>query len=214
MKKIIPVFLCITLISLLLFSFTGCNEKVIEQEIKTIQENNMEISVYNKLDEGNIVDTYAVITKYLSEEHIDHFTVPGTTSDGTKITKIAGLAFYKKDISFLTISENITVIDNFAFGYSSLNDVIFPSTLEKIGEYAFVNCIELKQLTFKSSTAPELGIYAFKYYNKNSENKDPYEVWYKLKIVVPALDNYYTTDKTSNWSDYKDNIVLNEVING
>lgn len=69
--------------------------------------------------------------------------------DGSQLTSIGNTSFAKSAITSISIPEGVTTIDNSAFnGCASLTSVTLPTTLEKIGYLAFLNCKALQTLTF------------------------------------------------------------------
>ena len=62
------------------------------------------------------------------------------------------VAFKSKTITSVVISNNITTISNYAFGFSSkLETVKIPNSVTSIGEYAFYNCSALTAIEIPSS---------------------------------------------------------------
>ena len=68
-----------------------------------------------------------------------------TTKDGTVLLKYVG-----KDDN-VCIPQEITKIEEEAFSSSTLNNVIFPEGLKKIGDNAFANCKYLTKVTIPGS---------------------------------------------------------------
>ena len=60
---------------------------------------------------------------------------------------------HRKEITRVVFSEGVTKIAFFAFSsnYENLTHVTLPSSLEKIGGYAFKGCPNLKRVTFRGS---------------------------------------------------------------
>lgn len=200
MKKTLKLIAFLLLLSLSLGCLAACSSNETETEVDTENFDGFVVSVVNKTEKDEVVDTYGIITKY--EGNAKEIVIPAVTPKGMKITAVAGLAFYNNEITKLTVSEGITLIDNFAFGYcKSLTDVIIPSTVTKIGDYAFVNCYELRRVTINTASAPELGSYAFKNFVKDSEEDDPYEISGDLKLYVNDVEGYKADKK---WKDYSD----------
>ena len=56
---------------------------------------------------------------------------------GLPVTLIGEKAFYKKDLTSVTIPNSVTSIGELAFGENQLADVIIPNSVASIGPYAF-----------------------------------------------------------------------------
>lgn len=210
MKKISKILLCLLIIIALSFSLVGCGNKgYVEEVVDTVIENGITYSIIKKIDtEGNTIGHYAKVIDYNGEENV---VIPGTIEktieNGTEIpvTIIAGLSFYKKEIKDVVIGENIEIIEPFAFGYSTVIGISIPSTITNIGDYAFISCLELKSVTILAPQRPLIGPYTFKFYDKNSKSKD-YEIRSDLRIKVPSIAAYTTTDVLDNWSIYQEQL--------
>lgn len=106
----------------------------------------------------------------------------GESSDWANVTKIV-------------ISEGITTIAANAFTTwataTNLKEVVLPSTLTTIGNYAFYYCDGLTSVTFKSVEAPTYGTNAF------ATSASP---WYHENCIVTvpegSMDSY---GNSSNW---------------
>lgn len=70
----------------------------------------------------------------------------------------------REKIKMVEIGEGLFNVPNDAFnsGYTELSDIIFPSTLTEIGEYAFFGCPKLENLTIPASVQ-KIGLLAFSY---------------------------------------------------
>jgi hypothetical protein len=82
----------------------------------------------------------ASITAYPSTE-TGHLQIPATL-DGFPVKKILGPslnigAFQGSQLNSVTIPEGVTVVGNFAFYFSRIKTITFPSTLKEIGANAF-----------------------------------------------------------------------------
>ena len=71
-----------------------------------------------------------------------------TVKTGSNTLFISGSSFdYCYGIKKVVLNEGLTVIFRSAFGFAeSLTEIIFPSTLEEIGDSAFYDCKKLKTL--------------------------------------------------------------------
>jgi hypothetical protein len=100
----------------------------------------------------------------------DAAKLTGATFPST-LTKIGDYAFYNCSAyaGSVTIPEGVTEIGAYAFAGSSaanavkLTGATFPSTLEKIGDYAFRFCSGLTGTINFPATLKEIGNYAFQY---------------------------------------------------
>lgn len=74
-------------------------------------------------------------------------------SGGTYTVEAVGKnAFYKSDVTIVTLPSTVTEIkDNAFFGCSKLERISLPEGLKTIGGYAFTECTSLKQLVFPKS---------------------------------------------------------------
>lgn len=115
-----------------------------------------------------------------------------------KVAGVQGLAFDHAKVSQIVLSEGITKIDNYAFAYCGATIIDLPSTIESIGEYAFVNTMSLRRLNLLAAVPPKVGTNAFKYYDSSLKE---YCVSDILTIKVPAAsyDSYFT-----EWREYVD----------
>ena len=74
----------------------------------------------------------------------------------------------------LSRCTGVTELPTYAFEETKLESVYLPSTIEKIGRYAFSKCYNLKTMTVHALTPPEIGDYAF------------YKTSQSLIVYVPA----------------------------
>lgn len=135
---------------------------------------------------------------------------------GDCVTELGEKVFYScSKFSSVTISDNVSVIGTYAFGYTALSGVTLPSSLTTIGNNAFYytklesinipsGCTSIGNSAFGSSTAltsvtvnattpPTLGTGAFTNTNAN------------LKIYVPC-DSVAAYKAATNWSSYASKI--------
>ena len=110
------------------FEETGsCND----YEYEILPDDTVEITNYTGSDEPNVI-------------------VPGCLN-GRKVTVIGEKAFFSNgdDIVNLVISENIKVIDDYAFASCfKLKTITFPDSLERINDNAFENCEALRNINW------------------------------------------------------------------
>lgn len=206
MKKVWKLVICLLIIIALSFSLIGCEKKeYIEEVVDTVTENDIEYSIIKKVDlDGNPIGHYAKVLQYKGDDK--NVTIPSTIEAtvvaGVEIpvTIITGLSFFKKGVKDIVIGENVTTIENFAFGYSDLIQISIPSTITSIGDYAFINCLALKEVTILATQRPLVGPYTFKYYDKGEKD---YAIGNELRIKVPSKSAYTTKDVLDNWSLYQ-----------
>ena len=121
-------------------------------------------------------------TSYIVSEVIHdgrHIEIP-STHNGLPVTGIGYRAFVHSgaDVKKVTIPASVTSIDKLAFagsGYSGLTSIIFEegSQLTTIGESAFANCPNLKNITIPSGVT-SIGRHAF------------YDCYRLKNITIPA----------------------------
>ncbi|MDI9486653.1 MAG: leucine-rich repeat protein [Bacillota bacterium] len=186
---------------MVLFTFSACTQ----DEPETIEVDGFKYTIIQDKDGSS--EYYAKLIKYVGDA--DHVTVPAEVyseklDQNLKVTSIGGLAFYNLPVKNVILSEGTKRVENFSFGYSQIMRVEIPSTIEYIGDWSFVNCKALREVSIKAEKSPKLGVYAFKYYDDDSRD---YEINPKLRIEVPSLSAYKTTDVFNNWREYQDNLV-------
>lgn len=140
MKKLLKKILCLSLVVIIALFAVGCSSK---------DENNGGNSS-SKLSTDNTTDDVVDISKYEYNENSDDKTL---TIHGIKDGKSKIL-----DIPSEIKGKTVTEIEENAF-YSSDNnieEIIVPSTVEKIGDYAFDNIETLKKITL-SEGVKEIG---------------------------------------------------------
>ena len=72
-------------------------------------------------------------------------------------------AFYEDyPLKSISLPPTLTKIGNFAFEYTSLENVVMPSGIKSIGDYAYSSCQELKYLTLNEGLET-IGNFAFNY---------------------------------------------------
>lgn len=98
-------------------------------------------------------------------------TIPGSY-EGIKITKINKDSFKGKNITSVTLNNNIETIDMYAFKDNKLTTITIPSSVTSIVNFALAEN-DLKSIVFKGTTPPTIGTYAF----RNNQNL--------TKICVP-----------------------------
>lgn len=115
--------------------------------------------------------------------------------NGDCVKRINSSALYgAKNLSSVTMSEGITIIDSSSFEYcsgSSFTTVDIPSTVTSIGSNAFLHCKAMSTVICRAVTPPTLGNYSV--FSDQASGR---------KIYVPAqsVDAYKSNGKWSTWS--------------
>lgn len=147
--------------------------------------NSSAISQFSEIEidgvvQPNVVDSYTFDT---TGEHIVKYTLADPTTIGTS-------AFYMRyNIKSVIIPNNVTSIDNSAFGNcNGLTDVVLGSGLTNINT-AFTDCYNLTNITSLATTAPTIKNDTFKSIKSGGILTVPadstgYHVWMET-------DNYY-----------------------
>lgn len=106
-------------------------------------------------ENDNNIHGYLGRNLYVKDQLVTDLIIP----DG--VTSIKDLAFYNfKSIKTVTFSPSVKHIGTMAFDHSSLEKVVIPSTIERIGTRAFSGCFNLNDLTIEDGIS-EIGIAAF-----------------------------------------------------
>lgn len=113
------------------------------------------------------------------------------------ITSVETKGFYKTSYTSIQLSKNIKRIEQQAFSKITGmygKTIVFPSTLEYIGNDAFLGCASTYEFT--SNELPELGEEVFDIFSTNDsidENDG------RIKFIVPSCEAFQSV--TTNW-DY------------
>lgn len=84
---------------------------------------------------------------------------------------------YADEVETVVIGEGITIIPNYAFYYSNLKSVSFPSTLKEIGQSAFCQCFYLESIVLPDGLE-KIGHSAFYHAGSYTSNK--------MTMVLPS----------------------------
>lgn len=201
-KKIVFLVVCLLIaIATLCVGCAGNGATVVRESVT--DENGVVYTLFKSTENGK-TDTYVAVTDYTGEENAQYkplvnvvvkseIEIGGTVYP---VTKISEMAFYSKKIETITVGENVKEIDPFVFAYSTASRIDLPSTVTAIKDYAFVNCLNLRELVVKSVTPPALGEYVFKCY---VEKNNAYAINSVLSVKVPTdcKDTYLNA-----WSEY------------
>lgn len=194
-------FLLIMIIAVMgSLGLTACNDKDNSSDTTLIAEyvadNGLSYAIYdNGQNKTAVVTAYSKVGSELSVNVPD--TVKYNGEDYT-VTEIANLAFLRCDIDIIRIGESVKKVGSFAFAYSDvLQTVEFGGSVSSIGDYACINCKNLREIKVKASVPPALGKNAFMYYMD--------ECGYKPNSVlhITVNEGYEEAYKTSSgWQPY------------
>ena len=122
---------------------------------------------------------YAHITHATAPTGATLLTVPGIVSyngDTYTVTEVTGLVVggYDGDMKKVILSENIKAVRNSVVGYApNLEEIVFPSTLEIIGNFTFPILVSLKYIDLSNTKVRFIGSSAFPNIDKVSYVKFP-----------------------------------------
>ena len=162
MNKLICILLALLV---LVFCFASCknkNEGAENVEDESQNENKNDETVEEKPSEdivatpteGILYDisndgSYAMVTGY---DGAEKNVIIADIFEGLPVTKICSYAFCGSEISSITISDNITHIEGYAFtNCDSLSSLTIGKSVNYIGAYAFHQCIALEQFYFNAA---------------------------------------------------------------
>ncbi|MGN1104128.1 MAG: leucine-rich repeat protein [Candidatus Coproplasma sp.] len=134
------------------------------------------VGVTNVIDNGDwqyatLSDGGISIISYTGTETLLDLT---TLDLGGDIRQIGGYAFYRSQVTSITLPETLTQIQRYAFAYSDIQSITIPANVSFIGQYAFYYTA-ISQVTFaQGSSLQKIEQHAF------SENK------YLTQITIPA----------------------------
>lgn len=126
--------------------------------------------VHTSLEEESILKTTEdrYVFAYLDDDEI--YLVDYTVNDveltlpegyNGKNYSISQYAFYRNDITSVTIPDSVTSIGSNAFyGCTSLTSITIPNTVEKINDYAFYGCTSITSITIENGVT-SIGYSAF-----------------------------------------------------
>lgn len=122
---------------------------------------------------------YAHITHATAPTGATLLTVPGIVpynGDTYTVTEVTGIVVggYDDDMKKVILSENIKAVHNTVVGYApNLEEIVFPSTLEIIGEHTFPTLVSLKYIDLSNTKVRFIGSDAFPNIDKVSYVKFP-----------------------------------------
>lgn len=120
---------------------------------------------YEKYVIKQITDGYELVAYIGTDSYEDrHITISGSIGEGIDIVSIGEYAI-GQFVESLTIEEGVKNVANRAFYYAeNLQSVVLPSSLEKIGGYAFSGLKSLRRVEiadYSASKLASIGDYAF-----------------------------------------------------
>lgn len=184
---------------------TACgNNGTTTVTVPYVDENGVEYTLF-KVTTGGKTEEYVKVTGYSGKKIsappnnvVSVYVKSEVTIEGKvyPVTSVGNMAFYRAAVTNVYFGDGIVEVEPFAFAYGEFTAVELPVSVKKIGEYAFVNCNSLRYLKLDAVEPPELGDYAFMFYNDKSNT---YEVNGILTVKVPseAKDTYI-----SEWKNY------------
>lgn len=115
-------------------------------------------AVIDDFTPGRLMDALSNAMSGASRDELTMLTVGGRMTSND-----FGFANYYPSCVFADLSRatGFTEIPSFAFDYSSLETVMLPSSVEKIGDRAFSGCKNLSSVTCHSAVPPVLGYNVF-----------------------------------------------------
>lgn len=208
MKKILALTL-VLIVLCVCFTACGSAQEAIE-EIAYFDSGAFHFVLLKEINEVDKTESiYAKLVSYIGSQSTEAnpvvaVTIPSKVEyEGNEyaVKKVGSLAFNQKAVTQIDVEEGIVDIENFAFGYCDMSVMNLPSTIETIGDYAFVGCNSIGTLNLKAVEPPKVGDYAFMIYRND---KNVYTVNAKLRIYVPgaSLATYKDANKAPSWSDY------------
>ncbi len=159
---------------------TSLSKIYLEEENKNIQieDNNSyfkqsDIVISKDLNSEDICDTFNFVFDFKNQTcslagYKDISSTNSTVSIPSEVTfnsvkysvtSIYDYAFFKENIKKCTIRDNITKINRYAFAYSTVEE-IDTNKVVQIEQYAFSNCLNLKNITLNDCVV-SIGDYAF-----------------------------------------------------
>ena len=121
--------------------------------------------------------------------------------NGIPIVHISSFAFSDREIMFVTVSENIREIDSDAFVGSSIQSIILPKSLKRIGRRCFKDCNSLFTVYYRGDVSDWINIsfadedsnpmfFAESIYLTNSQNKFEEVTEITLPENLTVLNDY------------------------
>ena len=139
--------------------------KAMEQRNKKAQNfltrNKSFLSTIQKLATGENIDAQYIIKQYNNWEEEDRIKrIDDAKKQGLRLSEDGRVAMYFDGKENCSIPEGVIEIRDGAFSQRNLKRITIPSSVRKIGDYAFAHCPQLEKVTIFVGTK-EIGAYAF-----------------------------------------------------
>ena len=169
-----------------IFPYAFCNNV----NITSIDLNNVEkIENYAFLNCSNLVNVYG--GNNVEKANVQAFTSTQWVENNSLITLGSVLLKYNLEtVDEYEVPENIKYIGEYAFETNELKNIYFKSNIEKISNYAFINCPNLLYIYILNDEQPVI------YPNTFIQNTN-------LRIYVPSI----------NEDEYKNNSLYSNYVN-
>ncbi len=121
----------------------------------------------------------------------------GSVTINSGFTTINQYAFYNTGLSTITFPSTVTKIGDYAFAYcASLDNVVIHKSITNLGNYCFAYCATLSNFTFEGTTTKMIGTHFF----YNCPNITEVVLPSKIQLQTADRDQYsdqgYTPDMT------------------
>jgi len=141
------------------FSITSRQAKTCAVFGRMVQKGNFEEG-----EEGSSRTYYTCYPEEYDERYVGHIEIPPfVTYEGVeyKVTAIYNYSFYMKMMTSISIPSTVTRIGKYAFEEcSNLEQIYFSTGLNIIEDHAFFNCSQIESLVFPNGLQ-DIGAYAF-----------------------------------------------------
>ncbi len=111
------------------------------------------------------------------------------------VTSVRTYAMVRCQARFMTFSENLETIGDYAFDSASIVNLILPASVDTIGAAAFMYCGSLIRVVLQSTTPPSYSSSSNIFTQSNNI----------LKIFVPAA-NLASYQAANGWDDYTEKL--------
>jgi hypothetical protein len=103
------------------------------------------------------------IKSFIVAEDSEHFTVLDNVLYSKDMTALIAYpnGLVNEETTTFTVPDGVTFLDNGAFSYTALSEVIFPSTLDAVGKWTFAHA-QIEKVTIpKSVTGIQVAAFAY-----------------------------------------------------